>query len=117
MNEILSVLRLLLSALIPTIVIESVPLLFFSPRRRWLSVGLLCNVLTNPLLNCLQIVFYLLWPNTVALWSFILILELLVVWGEAWFYRNLLKVTSGKALMVSLLCNALSFGLGLLLYS
>ena len=117
MNEILSVLKLLLSALIPTVLIESVPLLFFSPRKKWLSVGLLCNVLTNPLLNCLQIVFYLLWPNTVALWSFILILELLVVWGEAWFYRNLLKVTSGKSLWVSLLCNGLSFGIGLLLYS
>lgn len=115
MATLIPIFRSLLSALILTILIESVPLLFLSPRKKWLSVGLLCNVLTNPLLNCLRILFYSLYPNDTALTLLTVCLEILIVFAEGCFYSKLLRISNQKGFYASLLCNCISYLLGLLL--
>ncbi len=105
----------LLTALFLTIVIESIPLVFFSPRKKYLSVGFLCNILTNPLLNCLRILIYSFYPNPKVLLIFTIVSEVLIILGEGWLYVNILHISPRKGLFISALCNGLSYGLGLLL--
>ena len=108
-------LRSLLSALVLTIVAESIPLLFCKPRKDWFIAGLLCNCATNPALNILRILFYSLWQNLTTLLLFTVILEVAVVLIEAWLYTLLTDTTRTRALLLSLLCNSLSLTLGILL--
>ena len=115
MATIIHLISTLLPALLLTIVIESIPLCFFRPRKQWLKVGLLCNALTNPLLNCIRILIYSLYPNATILLIITVCLEIIVVSSEAWFYQNLVPVYRVKALWVSLLCNGLSYTLGVIL--
>ncbi len=112
-SSLLIVFRSLFTVLLFTIGIEAIPLLFLKPRKQWVPTGLLCNVLTNPLLNTLRILIYSLYPNEHLLWILTLCMEVLVVLGEGWFYRELVHVSTKKALLVSSLCNCLSFGIGL----
>ncbi len=115
MSNLLQIFKGMALALLITIVIESIPHFFLSPRRKWLSTGLLCNVLTNPMLNCLRILWYNLFPNDSILFFFTLILEFLILLLEGWFYNQLLHVTKRKGFLVSLLCNSLSFLIGSLI--
>ena len=105
----------LLSALVLTIVIESIPLLFCKSRKDWLAAGLLCNCATNPLLNILRILFYSLWHSLTALHCLTLFLEVVVVVTEAWLYTLLTGSSRQRAFFTSLLCNTLSFAIGLLI--
>lgn len=112
-STLLIVFHSLFTALLFTIAIESLPLLFLKPRKDWVRTGLLCNVLTNPLLNSLRILIYSFYPNEQFLLILTLCMEILVALGEGWFYRELVHVSAKKALWISALCNCLSFGIGL----
>ncbi len=105
----------LLSALVLTIAIESIPLFFCHSRSTWLTAGLLCNCATNPVLNILRILFYSLWPDLTALLYLTVILEVAVVFIEAWLYTMLTNTTPTRAVLLSLLCNSLSFFIGTLI--
>ncbi len=106
----------LLSALLLTIAVESIPLLFCKPRKDWLIAGLLCNCATNPVLNIIRIVFYSLWQNHMALLCLTVVLELSVVIVEAWLYRLLTDGSRPRCFTLSLICNCLSVLAGLLLF-
>jgi len=110
-----AVLYSLLSALVLTVVIESIPLLFCKPRKLWLTAGLLCNCATNPVLNIVRILFYSLWQNHIALLCLTVALEIAVVLVEAWLYRLLTDSSRPHCFSLSLICNSLSILAGLLL--
>ncbi len=111
----ISLLRDFLSALVLTVAAESIPLLFCKPRKDWLTAGLLCNFATNPLLNILRILFYSLWSNLTALLYLTIFLEVAVVFVEAWLYRLLTDASRSQSFFLSLLCNAISLILGILI--
>ena len=111
----INLLRNLLTALVLTVVAESIPLLFCRPRKDWLTAGLLCNCATNPTLNILRILFYSLCPNPTALLYLTIILEVAVVFVEAWLYRLLVGASRSRSIMISLLCNSISLITGILI--
>ena len=76
--------------------------------------SLLCNLLTNPILNLL--LFIVLRFQTGLYWPALVMLELAVVLAEAYVYRLLLDMTTKRALGVSLLLNAVSYGVGALFW-
>ena len=97
----------ILSALVPTILIElGVLWLLLERRRRVLLSSVAVNVLTNVPLN-----IYFIYRQVT--WGSLLIAELLVAIVEAlwylWFTRSL-----RQSLVYSLLCNGFSFLLGIL---
>ncbi len=109
------ILHSLLSAFLLTVVLESVPLLFYHPRKKWLIAGLFCNFATNPILNILRILFYSLWPTNIGLLLFTLFLEILAVLVETWLYGLLADASRTQAFFTALLCNGLSFVVGFLI--
>ena len=97
----------LLLALVPTILIELVVLLLLGERRGLvLGSSVVINMLTNIPLN-LFVIFIDKSLMTIVLG------ELLVVVVEALWYYLFLRVWS-RAFIYSILCNAISFLIGLL---
>lgn len=85
------------------------------PARRAAYASLLCNLLTNPLLNLLLLLAGW-WLGAAARQWLVLPLELAVVAGEAALYHLLLSWGAKRAVAVSLLLNSLSYLVGLLLF-
>ena len=99
-------LAVMLSALIPTIVLELCVLLFLRERRRRVLFGSIAiNCATNIPLSTWAVLSYPSWPA-------ILIAELLICLIEAGLYR-LLGCRPRQALAYGFLCNSISFLTGL----
>lgn len=108
----MSALLRLLAALALTVAVECSAAALLLGRRAAYA-ALLCNLLTNPLLNALLLLCEALWPAGRA--AALALLEAAVVAGEAALLARLLRAPLCQALPLSLLLNALSFGAGLLL--
>lgn len=107
----------LLRALALTLLIE-IPLgllLFFRSRRGAISLFLV-NLLTNPLLNCIILLIFRIFPDMTVYYISVAVGEVCVVAGEAWLYRLLLpEIPLRRAIAASLVLNALSYSTGLIL--
>ena len=104
----------ILASLLLTIGLECTISSILRSRQLTYSV-LVCNLLTNPLLNLILLIYV----NTIGAdhyLTILLILELLVVPTEALVIKLMTDFPPFKALLMSLLFNAASFGLGLLLW-
>ena len=97
----------LMLALVPTILIEFVVLLLlYEQRRLVLGSSVVINILTNIPLN----LFVIYIDNSIVT---IILGELLVIVVEALWYYLFLRILS-RAFIYSILCNAISFLIGLL---
>ena len=108
----------LLAALIETMAIEAAVALLMKMDVRWLFPCLLGNLLTNPLLNLLYNRYLSSFGEAAPLPSWLVLagLEIGAVLYEAFIYDGILLCGRKDALRVSLLCNAASFGAGLLIF-
>ena len=102
----------LAQTLLLTCAAEACPVLFMKRRKDWFRSGLVCNVLTNPLLNvCLWLVQA--YCSQSVRWCAVLIGETAVVFIEALLYWTMVNTSYKRCLAQSLLCNAVSFVVGL----
>lgn len=103
----------LAGACISTIVLEAIPILLLKEKKDWFQASVICNVATNPVLNVALILlaFYLGWSRLI--YGLLLLMELAVVFLEAWLYRLMLGKPFGKCLIFSACANVFSFGIGL----
>ncbi len=104
----------LLDALLLTCIAESAVLVFCRPRKLWLTMGLLCNIATNPMLNILRLAASAM-LSTSELWMLTGLLEIAVVFAEAGLYHLGTGTRFRTCLRWSLLCNGASLGIGLLI--
>ncbi len=97
-----------------TVLLEGALAAGLTRNRRMVYHSFLCNLLTNPPLNLalMAIAFY---GGIGAYWIALPCLELAVVLVEAAVYKRLDDCSTPRALGVSALLNAFSFGMGLLI--
>ena len=98
-----------------TILLEAVPVLLVKDRKAWWKAGLVCNVVTNPVLNVVMLLVTALLTDSGFVFPVLMVLELTVVFLEAWLYRLLVGKPYLHCLAFSLVANAVSFGAGILL--
>ena len=108
--------RQLILALAHTLVLtcaaEACPVLLMKHRKDWWKSGLICNVLTNPLLNvCLWLVQA--HCSQTSWWLAVVIGEIVVVFTEALLYWTMVSATYQRCFLQSLVCNVVSFTIGL----
>ncbi len=101
-------------ALFLTCIIEAMTQCFLKDRKKWIFSGLLCNVVTNPLLNVIVLILYAFVDNVCVLYLIIIFLECVVLFTEAGLYKLMLDKKYKTCLLVSAACNALSFSVGLM---
>lgn len=106
-------LQYILSALVLTCVSEIVPLLFVKGnKKKWITSSLLCNVITNPIINILYMLMVAVIENDIIIFGILIMLEVLVVVFEAFLYHNNTDESIKKCTIVSIICNVFSFVLG-----
>ncbi len=104
-----------------TCLFEAFALLLMEKPREWFKPVLLCNVLTNPILNMILPAVYAftyvfdMRTGGVASFLILLVLELGVVFLEAWMLGVFIDAPFRKRLKVSFGLNAFSFVWGLIL--
>lgn len=98
-----------------TILIEGVLTLFLKDRKAWWKASVICNVVTNPILNLVITLLVALWFDRDTILPVLILLELVVVFLEAYFYQRMLNKGYGRCLLFSFLANALSASAGLLI--
>lgn len=107
------IIKILLKLFIATCIFEIIPLLFFKNRGKRIATSLLCNIVTNPLLNVILFLVSALVPNQAIYIVVLLILELAVVALESFIIYNVMDENVTKCIKVSAICNAFSFLMGL----
>ena len=101
----------MLLALALTVLVECGLALFFRSRRLVYAV-FLCNLLTNPLLNLILLLYYT-YIGRHYYWLVIAALEICVFIAEALLLRLMMRYTAKRAFALSLLFNGCSFLVGL----
>ena len=109
----MNIILVIVAAFVLTALIEcGLAMLFKSKRLVW--AVFLCNLLTNPLLNLIL----LLYNNFIGrnhYWTLVIILEIIVVAGEVFLIKAMAEYEFKKAAVLSLLFNGCSFLAGFLL--
>lgn len=108
---------ILLIPFLLTVVIEGITMLLLTRSFKWVCYNLLCNMVTNPVMNILLFLITLRFGTTAVYYLAVVIGELAILFLEAWFYRKMTEASSKKCFLRSLITNALSFSLGLVLVS
>lgn len=98
-----------------TILLEGIPILFLKNKKTWWKASILCNVVTNPILNVIVLLLPVLLREANWVVGVVFVLEVAVVFFEAWFYRLMLGNTYKACLMFSLIANGISFVVGSIL--
>jgi hypothetical protein len=103
---------LILTVLIEIVVIFALDKDSFLNKKRYFLVVLAANLITNPTLNLLHLMF----SSSYTLFStYLPISELVVVIIEALLYFKFLNIRGTKALLLSFVANSISFLFGFLL--
>lgn len=101
--------------LVVTILVEGIVILIKYGLREYAYYSLLCNVLTNPMLNLLLYLLVWVFGSEIYMQSLI-ILEIVVVIVEAYVYRILCNFSRKEALKLSLLLNGFSYLGGVIIF-
>lgn len=103
--------------LILTIVIELFISLLLGVRKKIDIINIIfINCITNIILNYLiNIISYFLYPNMFMIYFILVILELIIIIVEYIFYKRNLEYNKINPLILSIILNTLSFGIGLLI--
>ncbi len=109
-----TIIFMLISALFLTCAIEILPHVLFNNKARWIKTSFLCNIVTNPLLNTILLLFGIVISNTIVLFAITIILEFIVVYAEARLYSLVLDEHFSKTIKISAICNTLSFLSGII---
>ncbi len=95
-----------------TCIAEVVPLLFIKNRWSLVRTSLLCNVVTNPVLNVVVAMVLVGTNNYTAYYLVLALLEITVVFVEGLYYRHFVGIEYKKAFLVSLIANVFSYLVG-----
>lgn len=114
MIRLLLVVALLIVLCLATLLLESIPCLFVRGRFAWWKASLICNVVTNPILNLTMflVMAYMPYPDPDLFMPAVYVLEGAVVLTEAWLYKRMLDKTWLGCFCFSLIANAISFCVG-----
>ncbi len=117
-DNFIPVLRIV-GCLVLTIIVEGIDAAIATSSKAVVKASVLCNLLTNPLLNVLLMIgtYFFKWTATSVLYYVVLlVLEIIVVFveGEVYFYLELFKNRKSSYLF-SLLFNFSSFAVGAIL--
>lgn len=111
MSELLTFLA---SMCLVTGCVESIPALFQKDKLAWWKASIVCNVVTNPVLNVLvALLTSALDGNMNWITPVFILLEGIVVFLEAWFYQKMLGKDYSKCLIFSGIANMLSYCAGI----
>ncbi len=100
--------------LLLTISAEGILIFLIYKQRKYVKYSVICNVLTNPALNLIMTLSAPLLSRAAG-YGLLALLELAAVAAEGFVYRALTDKSLTRCLLLSLVLNAVSFLLGVML--
>lgn len=111
----MSILFSLALCLVVTILVEAVVIFIKYRLRDYVYYSLLCNMLTNPMLNLL--LYLLVWRLGSEIYmEALILLEIVVVIVEAYVYKILCNFSKREAIKLSILLNVSSYLSGVIIF-
>ena len=105
----------LIKSLILTLIIELIVSILLGIRSKEnIKVVVCANICTNPVVVYVSNCVYML-NNDILYFVVVAILELLAVFVEFILYKNFLNFDKISPLIISLVCNVISFGIGVII--
>lgn len=102
--------------LLLTLSAEGIVIFLIYRKLRYVWYSVICNLLTNPALNLIMLLCApLLSGSAVLTYGLLALLELAAVTAEGMIYHRLISIGAFRSVMLSLLLNAISFALGVML--
>lgn len=95
-----------------TCIAEFVPLLFLKNRWSFVRTSILCNIVTNPVLNVVVAMVLVYTNDYTAYYIVLAFLEIAVVFVEGLYYKRFVGIEYKKAVLVSLIANVCSYVAG-----
>lgn len=95
-----------------TILLEAIPILFLTDKKAWWKASVVCNVVTNPLMNTIMLLVFLI-ADLMIIVIIMLALEVVVVFVEAYFYQRMMNKKYLECFMFSFAANVFSFLAGM----
>jgi len=108
--------RAILLPFLLTVVIECVAVLIIFRQKAYVYYCVLCNLLTNPAMNLLLLIFVSLFGLR-AYYPVLIPAEIAVIFVEAAVYDYICGIGMKKAVKLSAFLNVISFSAGLLINS
>ena len=105
----------LVICLLATFALEALAMHIFCYIKKWFRAGIIVNAITNPVLNCILLLAAVLEISEIGYVIIALILEVVVVFLEAYFYGKMLGEDKKTCLKASFICNVFSFVVGIVL--
>lgn len=99
---------------VATIFLEAIPIAFVREKKQWWRASILCNVVTNPILNILVFLLTAYMRSYELTMFLFVLLEIAVVFLEAYFYHRMLNKPYKQCLLFSFIANLISVGIGFL---
>lgn len=99
--------------LLIVLLLESIPVLFVRGKKAWWKASVICNVVTNPVLNTVMLLVAAIFSVMDALILGLYVLEIVVVFLKAFFYQRMLSKAYWQCFLFSLIANFISFGTGM----
>lgn len=114
-EQILKILGYLLPPLLITIAVECSLVFIFFKKPKYSYYVLLLNILTNPLLNFIMLIYYS-YMGMVYYYVLLYTLEVVVVITEGILFSKMTDIKLWKSLLVSFALNAASYLSGLIIF-
>ncbi len=99
-------------ACIITMLIEFIPALFVKEKAKWIKTSVLCNVVTNPVLNLTVFLLFAAHFSEPVVLIIGFIGEIVVFRFEGYIYKRVLGMPKKVCLTYSAVANLLSFVIG-----
>lgn len=109
---ILAIVENCLPALFETILIEGIFVFWVTKKKKYVSESILCNVITNPVLNVISCIIILAGGSNFIKNIWIAVAEILVVFVETHIYLKRTDLDFRKSFWLSYTANLLSLSVG-----
>ena len=100
-----------------TCLLEMIPCIFMPNRKKWVKASVVCNLITNPILNLTLLLLQSFIFTDAWMLCITILLEVVVIGFEAFLYKHLVQEELWKCLLFSFVANVLSFGCGMYIMS
>ena len=99
-----------------TVIFELIPAFFMKDKKEWMKTSVICNVITNPIINTLLLIFISIQMPESFIFGYIIVAEVAVVLFERNIYEKRLNKPRKVCMKFSLIANLMSVLSGVLVF-
>lgn len=106
----------ILAYCLATVIFELIPAFFLKDKKEWMKTSVICNVITNPLVNTVLLILISMQMPETFIFVYIIVAEVAVVLFERNIYEKRLNKPRKECMKFALIANLMSVLSGFLVF-